>query len=66
VGKAEIAGQPERAQASSGIGRTIIKAMASKLGTIVHYDGATSGTRAVMGFAVTEPQLSRPPGSAAA
>jgi len=66
VGKAEIAGQPERAQASSGIGRTIIKAMASKLGTTVHYDGATSGTRAVMGFAVTEPQLSRPPGSAAA
>ena len=62
VGKAAAvpaAGSPP----SSGIGRTIINAMASKLNTAVRYDDTTSGTRAVMEFAVVAPNLAPPPGA---
>ena len=49
VGKAEAGGK-RGGPASSGIGRTIIKAMASKLNASVTYDDAETGTRAVMSF----------------
>ena len=61
VGKAESGGK-RAGPASSGIGRTIIKAMASKLDATVTYDDAETGTRAVLAFALTEPKLVRPPG----
>ena len=48
---------------SSGIGRTIITAMASKLNTAVRYDDSVSGTRAVMEFSVTKTGLVPPPGA---
>jgi two-component sensor histidine kinase/CheY-like chemotaxis protein len=60
VGKS--GGDKRGGPASSGIGRTIIKAMASKLDTTVAYDDAETGTRAVMAFAMTDPKLARPPG----
>lgn len=59
VGRAE-AGTPRPGAASSGIGRTIIKAMASKLNTTVSYDHADTGTRAVMGFTVAPSRLAGP------
>ncbi|RYB05114.1 response regulator [Lichenibacterium ramalinae] len=59
VGKTE-GGEVRSGAASSGIGRTIIKAMASKLNTTVTYEDADAGTRAVMVFAVTEPKLAGP------
>ena len=59
VGKAE-AGAARPGATSSGIGRTIIKAMASKLNTTVTYDDAEEGTRAVMVFTVAEPNLAGP------
>ena len=60
VGKDEEVGR-RAGPASSGIGRTIIKAMASKLNATVEYDAADTGTRAVMAFALPEPKLSHPP-----
>lgn len=59
VGRSDARAGP----ASSGIGRTIIKAMASKLNTTVTYDDTEAGTRAVMDFTVAEPKLSGPPGA---
>lgn len=59
IGKAE-AGGARAGAASTGIGRTIIKAMASKLNTTVTYDGAEAGTRAVMVFTVAAPKLAGP------
>lgn len=41
-------GKGEQVASSTGIGKTIIQAMASKLGTTVTYDFAGSGTRASM------------------
>ncbi len=65
VGRSEAG--PEAARrpgpASSGIGRTIIRAMASKLDTTVVYDDAGPGTRAVMAFALAGAELSPPPGT---
>lgn len=61
VGRAEAADRKTR-PASSGIGRTIIGAMASKLSTTVAYDEGVEGTRAVMSFAVPGPVAPRPPG----
>lgn len=60
VGKGDE-GAHRTGPASSGIGRTIIKAMASKLNATVEYDAADNGTRAVMGFALPEPKLSHSP-----
>ncbi len=45
---------------STGIGRTIIDAMASKLSATVDYEGAVAGTRAVVAFAVADPQSPGP------
>ena len=59
IGKAE-AGAARPGATSSGIGRTIIKAMASKLNTTVTYDEAQAGTRAVMVFKVAQPGLAGP------
>ena len=61
VGKAAAMPAPGGSP-SSGIGRTIITAMASKLNTAVHYDDTPTGTRAVMEFGVTAPDLAPPPG----
>ena len=47
---------PQTSDASTGIGRTIIDAMASKLSATVAYEGAVAGTRAVVAFAVADPQ----------
>ena len=47
---------PKTSDASTGIGRTIIDAMASKLSATVAYEGAVAGTRAVVAFAVADPQ----------
>ena len=60
VGKSE-AGVKRSGPASSGIGRTIIRAMASQLAATVSYDAAETGTRAVMAFALTRPKLAPPP-----
>ncbi len=51
---------PKASEASTGIGRTIIDAMASKLSATVTYEGATSGTRAVVAFAFADPQSPGP------
>ncbi len=59
VGKSDP-GDPQAVAASSGIGRTIIRAMASKLNTTVVYEEAGSGTRATMDFSVAEPRLAGP------
>ena len=59
VGRADPAAK-RSGPASSGIGRTIIKAMASKLNAVVTYDDADTGTRAVMAFAVTTPRFAGP------
>ncbi len=45
---------------SSGIGRTIINAMASKLQATIAYDEAETGTRAVLRFCITPPKLAGP------
>ncbi len=56
-------------EASTGIGRTIIAAMASKLSATVAYEDAAAGTMAVVSFAVAQPQgpgsmsTMAPPGS---
>ena len=60
VGRSDDGGRRTGPQ-SSGIGRTIIRAMASKLNTTVTYDSATSGTRAMMSFVATAPQPFAPP-----
>ena len=62
VGK-DDAGDPPGRCAPSGIGRTIIRAMASKLATTVEYDAAAAGTRAVMDFSAAAPALAGPPGA---
>ena len=62
VGKAAAAPAPGGSP-SSGIGRTIITAMASKLNTAVEYDDTAAGTRAVMEFAAAAPNLALPPGA---
>ncbi len=59
VGKSD-AGEKRPGPASSGIGRTIIKAMASKLDTVVTYDDAETGTRAVMVFSVVARPMAGP------
>ena len=51
---------PKASEASTGIGRTIIDAMASKLSATVAYEGAVAGTRAVVVFAVADPQSPGP------
>ena len=62
VGKGDTGSSRGRG-ASSGIGRTIIRAMASKLSATVDYDDTATGTRAVMDFAAAMPELAGPPGS---
>ena len=47
---------PKASGASTGIGRTIIDAMASKLSATVAYEDAVAGTKAVVTFAVADPQ----------
>ena len=59
-GVGRYAATPKASEASTGIGRTIIDAMASKLSATVAYEGATAGTRAVVAFAVADPQSPGP------
>ena len=59
IGKA-VPAQPVTGASSSGIGRTIITAMASKLQGTMTYDEAETGTRAVLLFGIEPPKLAGP------
>lgn len=61
VGKADTG--PRAGPASSGIGRTIIGAMASKLNSTVSYDETVVGTRAVLNFSRADLPSQAPTGT---